>query len=129
MERSDLISIFSSCLADPSLSLCSGDHPGAAHDTHSATQAASSSDFANSYKGDDARRFHHEWNATINHYSEATRHNGQLKFALNASQAALSAAEGEANMVRVQLAESDARVASKTFKASAFFVASTLPIF
>jgi hypothetical protein len=77
MERSYLISIFSSRLADPSLSFCSGDHPGAAHDTHSAAQAGSSSDSTNSYKGDDARRFRREWNVANDRYFEATRQNGQ----------------------------------------------------
>jgi hypothetical protein len=38
-----------------------------------------------------------------------------LEFALNASQVALSAAEEEANVARVQLAEFDARVAGKIF--------------
>ena len=53
-----------------------------------------------SYDGDDVRRFRREWNAAVNCYSEATRCNGQLELALNASQDALSTAEAEANVVR-----------------------------
>jgi hypothetical protein len=48
-------------------------------------QAASSSDSADSYNGDDARRFSCEWNAAIDCYSEATKQNEQLEFALEAS--------------------------------------------
>ena len=47
------------------------------------------------------------------HYSEATRENGQLESHLEASQAALLAAEEEANAARARLAESDAMVAGK----------------
>ena len=85
---------------------------------------ASSSDSVDSYDGDDARRFHHEWNAAVNHYSETTWHNAQLEFALNASQVALSAMEAEANMVLAQLAESDARVVGKIFNIQFSFDAS-----
>ena len=46
-------------------------------------------------------------------YSEATRENGQLESHLEASQATLLTIEEEANVVRAQLAESDAMVASK----------------
>jgi hypothetical protein len=67
-----LISTFSSHLVDPSLSLCSGDHPSAAHDAHSAAQVGCSSGSADSYDGDDAQPFHHEWNAMIDHYSKVT---------------------------------------------------------
>ena len=91
--------------------------------------AASSSDSADSYDRDDAWRFRREWNAAIDSYSEATRQNGQLEFALNAFQATLSIMEAEANMVRAQLAESDARVACKIFNISGSFDASILPIF
>jgi hypothetical protein len=108
------------------LLFCSGDHLGAVHDAHSTAHAGSSFD---SYNGDNARCFRCEWHAAIDRYSKATRQNGQLEFALNASQATLSAAEGEANMVWAQLAESDARVAGKTFKAPAFFIASISLVF
>lgn len=50
----------------------SGDHLGAAHDAHSAEQAGSSSNSADSYNGNDARRYGHEWNMAIDHYFEAT---------------------------------------------------------
>jgi hypothetical protein len=56
-------------------------------------QVASSSDSADSYNGDDAQRFRCEWNAAIDHYSEATKQNRQLEFALEASQVAFSATE------------------------------------
>jgi TRAP-type uncharacterized transport system substrate-binding protein len=65
----------------------------------------------------------------IDHYSKVTHQNGQLEFALNASQAALSAIEGEANVAGAQLAESDARVVGKILEVFAFFIASTLPVF
>lgn len=91
--------------------------------------AGSSFDSADSYNGDGARLFCHEWIAAVSRYSEVTRQNGQLEFALNTSQATLSAVEGEENVVRAQLVESDARVVGKIFKVSAFFIASTLPIF
>ena len=76
----------------------------------------SSSISVDSYNGNDARCFRHEWNTAVNRYSEATRVNGQLEFALNASQATLAASEGEANVVRAQLVESNARVVGKIFK-------------
>ena len=78
-------------------------------------QAVSSSNSADSYGGDDMWHFCCKWNAEVDRYSEATWHNGQLEFALNASQVALSAAEAKANVVWAQLAESDARVAGKIF--------------
>ena len=83
-------------------------------------QAASSSDSIDSYDGDDARCFHREWNAEVDCYSEATQRNGQLEFALNASQATLSAMEAEANVAQAQLAELDARVAGKIFSHRGF---------
>ena len=78
-------------------------------------QVASSSNSADSYNRDDVRCFRREWNVVVDRYSEATRRNGQLEFALNAFQATLSIMEAEANMVWAQLAESDARVAGKIF--------------
>ena len=60
---------------------------------------ASSSDSSNSYNGDNARRYLHEWRMAQNHYSEATWENGQLEIYLGVSQAALHAAEEEANAV------------------------------
>ena len=81
-------------------------------------RAGSSSDSADSYNGDNARRFHHEWNTAVDRYSKATRQNGPLEFSLNTSQATLSAVKVEANVVQAQLVESDARVVGKTFKKS-----------
>jgi len=60
---------------------------------------SSSSDSSDSYNGDDARRFLWEWRVAQNCYSEATRENGQLKIHLEASQAALHAAEEEASAI------------------------------
>ena len=60
---------------------------------------ASSSDSSDSYNGDDARRYLHEWRMAQNHYSEATWENGQLEIRLRVSQAALYAAEEEASAV------------------------------
>ena len=74
---------------------------------------ASSSDSSDSYNGDDARRFLREWRAAQNRYSEATQESGQLEICLRVSQAALHAAEEEANVVRARLAESDAVVTGK----------------
>jgi len=44
---------------------------------------------------------------------ETTRETKRLETTLNTSQAALAAMEGESNTARAQLAESDARVASR----------------
>ena len=74
---------------------------------------ASSSDSFDSYNGDDARRYLHEWRMPQNRYSEVTWENGQLEIHLGVSQAALHMAEEEASTVRARLAESDAMVAGK----------------
>ena len=65
---------------------------------------ASSSDSSDSYNGDDARRYLHEWRMAQNHYSEVTWETSQLEICLRVSQAALHAAEEEASAVRVRLA-------------------------
>ena len=85
---------------------------------------ASSSDSVDSYDGDDAQRFCHKWNVAVDRYSEATRCNGQLEFAVNASQAA-----SQANVAQAQLAESDARVTGKIFNMLISFDAPILLIF
>ena len=82
---------------------------------------ASSSDSSDSYNGDDARRYLHEWRMAQNRYSEATWENGQLEIHLGVSQSALHAAKEEASTVRVRLAESDAMVAGKTNSRHASF--------
>ena len=74
---------------------------------------ASSSGSSNSYDGDDAPRFFQEWRAAEDRYSEAIRNNGQLEIHLGVLQAAVNAAEEEADAVRARLAESDAAVAGK----------------
>ena len=60
----------------------------------------SSSDSSDSYNGDDARYYFHEWRMAQNRYFEATWENGQLEIRLGISQAALHAAEEEASAVR-----------------------------
>jgi len=57
----------------------------ATRDARSATPVGFFDDSPNSYNGDDAWRFRHEWNAAIDRYSEATKQNGQLEFAFEAS--------------------------------------------
>ena len=74
---------------------------------------SSSSDSSDSYNSDDARRFLWEWRAAQNLYSEATRENGQVEILLEASQAALHAAEEEASAIRARLTKSDAVVTGK----------------
>ena len=85
---------------------------------------ASSSDSSDSYNGDDAQRFLREWRTAQNRYSEATRENGQLEICLGVSQAALHAAEEEANAVRAWLAESDAMVVGKMNSMNAYTLTS-----
>ena len=75
---------------------------------------ASSLDSSDSYNGDDARCYLHEWRMAQDRYSEATWENGQLEICLRVSQAALHAAEEEASIVRAWLAESDTTVIGKT---------------
>ena len=58
---------------------------------------ASSMDSSNSYNGDDARRYLHEWRMAQNRYSEVTWEIGQLEIRLGVSQAALHADKEEAN--------------------------------
>ena len=59
--------------------------------------SASSSDSSDSYNGDDAWRYLHEWRMAQNRYSEVTWEIGQLEIRLGVSQAALHAAGEEAN--------------------------------
>jgi len=61
---------------------------------------ASSSNSFDSYNGDDARHYLHEWRMAQNRYSEATWENDQLEIRLGVSQAALHAAKEEASAVR-----------------------------
>ena len=46
---------------------------------------ASSSDSSDSYNGDDAQRYLHEWRMAQNRYSEATWETGQLEIRLRVS--------------------------------------------
>ena len=85
---------------------------------------ASSSGSSNSYDGDDARRFFQEWRAAEDRYSKAIRNNGQLEIHLGVFQAALNAAEEEANAVRAWLAKSDAVVAGKMSSMNIFILVS-----
>jgi len=81
---------------------------------------ALSSDSSDSYNGDNARRYLHEWRMAQNRYFEVTWQNGLLEIHLEVSQAALHAAEEEASVVWAQLAESDAMVAGKMNSMNAF---------
>ena len=81
----------------------------------------SSSDSSDSYNGDDARCYLHEWRMGQNRYSEATWENGQLETRLGVSQATLHAAEEEASVVRARLAKSNAMVAGKINSRNASF--------
>ena len=92
-------------------------------DTASSTPA-SSLDSSNSYNGNDAQRYLHEWRMAQNRYSEATWENGQLEICLGVSQATLHAAEEEASVVRARLTESDATVAGKMNSRNAFIMIS-----
>ena len=57
------------------------------------------SNSSDSYNGDNARRYLHEWRMAQNRYSKATWENGQLEIHLSVSQAALHVAEEEASVV------------------------------
>ena len=87
---------------------------------------ASSADSFDSYNGDNARRYLHEWRMAQNRYSEATWENGQLEIHLGVSQATLHVAEEEASAVRARLAESDAMVAGKMNPMKAFVLTSII---
>jgi hypothetical protein len=65
------------------------------HDAPSATPASSSSDSSYSYDRSDAWHFLYQRNEAHDLYSEATREVRCLEFFLEATQAALSATEGE----------------------------------
>ena len=103
--------------------------PRAGEPSNAASDAAStpdsSLDSSDSYNGDDARHFLQEWRAAQDHYSEATRENGQLEIRLGASQATLLAAKEEANIARTRLAESNAMVVGKTNSKNTFILIST----
>ena len=73
--------------------------PGRPSDAAS-SMPASSLDSSDSYNGDDARRYLHEWRMAQNHYSEVTWENGQLEIHLEVSEATPHAAEEEASAVR-----------------------------
>ena len=60
------------------------------------------------------------------HYSKATRENGQLEIHLGVSQAALHTVEEEACVVRAWLVKSDAMVASKMNSRNTFILISTV---
>jgi len=87
---------------------------------------ASSLESSDSYNGDDARRYLHEWRMAQNRYSEVTWENGQLGIHLRVSQAALHTAEEEASAVQARLAESDAMVAGKMNPMKAFVLTSII---
>ena len=76
----------------------------------SAAAASSSGGFGDSYNGDDARRYLRWWKGTHDLYSKATREIVRLQLCLEVTQAALSAAEGEASTSRAMLSTADGRV-------------------
>ena len=78
-----------------------------AQPTASATSSIDSTDL---YKGDDARRYLHEWDEVLGHHWVATQETERLEAALATSQTALAAMERESSAARMQLAEYDARV-------------------
>ena len=82
---------------------------------------ASSSDSFDSYNGNDARCYLHEWRMAQNRYSEVTWETGQLEIHLGVSHAALHVAEEEASAVRAWLAESEAMAMGKMNSRNASF--------
>ena len=79
---------------------------------------ASSVDSTDSYNGDDAWHFLHEWDKALGRHWEATQETKRLEAALAASQAALAVVEGRSNTARVRLAESDARVIGRILRSN-----------
>ena len=101
-------------------SLCPFPRAGGPSDATS-SMPASLSDSSDSYNGDDAQRYLHEWRMAQNHYYEAIWENSQLEICLGVSQAALHVAEEEASAVRAWLPVSDAMVAGKMNSRNATF--------
>ena len=93
-------------------SLCPLPRAGGPSDAAS-SMPASSLDSSDSYNGDDAWRYLHEWRMAQDRYIEVTWENGQLEICLRVSQATLHIAEEEASTVRARLTESDAAVIGK----------------
>ena len=60
---------------------------------------ATSSDSSDTYNGDDAWHYLHEWRMAQNRYSKVTWENGQLEICLGVSQAALHMAKEGASIV------------------------------
>ena len=77
----------------------------------SAAAASCSGGSGDSYTGDDARRYIRWWKGTRDLYSETTREIVRLQLCLDATQAALIAAEGESSTARAMLSDVDGRVA------------------
>ena len=73
----------------------------------SAAAASSSSGSDDSYNGDDARRYLLWWKGTRDLYSEAIREIVCLQLCFEVTQAALTAAEGEASTARAMLSVAD----------------------
>ena len=76
----------------------------------SAAAASSSGGSGDSYNGGDARHYLRWWKGTHDLYSKATREIVRLQLCLEVTQAALSAAEGEASTSRAMLSTADGRV-------------------
>ena len=81
-----------------------------ARDAKSAAATSSSGGSGDSYNGDDARRYLCWWKGTRDLYFEATREIVHLQLCLEVTQAALTAAEGDASTARAMLSAADGRV-------------------
>ena len=77
----------------------------------SAATSSFSGGSGDSYNGDDARRYLRWWKGTRDIYSETTREIVRLQLCLEVTQAALTAAEGEASTARAMLSTADGRIA------------------
>jgi len=58
---------------------------GAVRDAKSVAPTGSFDDSFDSYNGDDAHRYLHEWNMAMDRYLEVTRESGRLEIALSTS--------------------------------------------
>ena len=75
----------------------------------------SDTSLANFYNGDDARHFPRQMKQAHDCYSKAAHEFGCLEFCLEATQAALSGAEGETSTVLAMLVDANATIAGWVF--------------
>ena len=90
---------------------------------------ASSTDSSNSYNGDDAQRYVHEWDEVLGRHWEATQETERLEATLAASQTAFAIVEGESSAVWVRLAVFDARVVGRIHRKTLLLCHYALPCF